>query len=139
MAGVVTFYALPAVMSVVISIIALMSETIAAAIIAAELINPIGWVMLIATAGITIFSGVSFKDSLTEKLPSWDLPDWVRGLVKKDSVYKSIDGKKADIKQEIVKQMKQHSEFEEELVNKTVSLFEDSLEKAAEDARMLIM
>ena len=71
-------------------------------------------------------------------MPNWDLPLWVRNLVKESSVYSRIDEQRSVISKEVTSKLRGNSNIKLQLVDKITKVFERSLTEKAEEPRLLI-
>lgn len=107
--------------------------------------NPVFWGFL-ATVGIVIVvtgdSAAKVKqqaqEAIEKNMPTWNLPLWIRKLVKVNSVYAKIDEQHQVIIAQVTSKLKEEDEIRQELTDKITSVFENSLKQKAEEMRTLI-
>lgn len=136
--GVVAWVVTPIILGIVLKIVAAVSIALASALFTILVSNPAGWVVLAGIGIAAIAAGGEAKRKVQEKVPEWDLPGWVRDLVKKDSIYQQIDGHRGEISRQINAALEQKKDIDEKIVESLTQAFKTSLKAKADQARLLI-
>jgi len=138
LASVVTYIVTPIVLVTILNTVAVISTTLASLIFSILISNPAGWVILAGIGVAGIVAGAEAKEAIVRNLPSWDLPQWVRNMVKESSIYSKIDQKRSEIVSQVIAKLKEDRKIGQQLTDKMTKAFRKSLVEKAEDARMLI-
>jgi len=136
--GVVIYIVTPIILAIIIKIIAIISINLAAMVLGILLTNPAGWIILAGIGIAAVAAGAEAKDKVKENLPNWDLPKWVRGLVKSQSIYSKIEEQHSEIVTQVTSKLSEDHNLREQVIDKIVDIYRRSLEEKSADARMLI-
>lgn len=112
-AGIITFFVLPTVLTfvlaIIIVVISYISVTIASIIFTVLAAIPgAGWAILAAIGGVAVIALISqgwdnIKGWLSDKIAAYNLPQWVRNRIKSEKLTASVDEQKGKIREEIRK------------------------------------
>ena len=138
LASVVAYIVTPIVLGIIVQIVAIISITLASLIVGILIANPAGLVILAGIGVVGIFAGAKTKEAVERKMPNWNLPQWVRNLVKESSVYSKIDEQRDEIVNQVTSKLKEDPKVRQQLIEKITREFEKSLAEKADDARLLI-
>lgn len=139
--GVIAYTILPTVLGVILGIIMLISFNVGLTLFALLAALPgAGWFLLAAIAGVgmatLVKKGVDgFKDTITEKIQSWDLPDFARKLMSDKKIDKEIEkaGLRWKIRQSILEE-----DSKQRITTSVLESLEGQIEKRAEDIKYVI-
>jgi hypothetical protein len=138
LASVVTYIVTPIVLVLMVKIVAIISITLAKLIVVILISNPAGWAILAGIGVAGIYAGAKAKKAVLEKLPGWNLPQWVRKLVQSSSVHSKIDEQQGVIVDQVTTKLKGDHNIRQQLTDLITNTFKNSLKEKAEEARLLI-
>jgi hypothetical protein len=136
--GVVAWVVTPIILGIVLKIVAAISLTLASALFTILVSNPAGWVVLAGIGIAAVAAGGEAKRKVQENVPDWDLPGWVRNLVKTGSIHQQIDDNQSEIRRQVTAALGTKKDLSDKITTALTQAFKESLRANVDSARLLI-